>query len=149
MIQMKAGTFGLAVNGFVKPMTRDSGPFVASEEQEARLVKLGIAEYVTDGTPIGFDEAPEDMTGEDAPEDEAPEDMTGEDAPEDEAPLKPLEDLTANELREMGKEYGLTFKVGMTKAQMVEAITAAQAPDADEEETDEDAPTFDASEAVL
>ena len=135
MIQMKAGTFGLAVNGFVKAMTKDSGPFVASEEQEARLVKLGLAEYV--GEPVTV------------PQDEVPEDVADEDAAEDEAPLKPLEDLTANELRALGKEYGLSFKVGVTKAEMIEAITAAQAPDADEAGADEDAPTFDASEAVL
>lgn len=135
MIKMKAGTFGLPVDGVIKPMTKDSGPFNASAEQEERLVKLGLAEYVTDGTPIGFDEVPEEEPIEDAPE-------------EDEPTLKPLEDLTIGELRAQGKEYGLTFKVGTTKAEMVEAITAAQATIADEEGTDEDAPTFDASEAV-
>lgn len=142
MIQMKAGTFGLAVNGFVKPMTKDSGPFVASEEQEARLVKLGLAEYVTDGTPIGFDEAPEDL----------PEGVVG-------IPEYSI-DNTANELREIGKLCGLTFKVGMTKAEMVAALDAhieANTVDGVEVNEDgeiavadgEDAPTFDASEAVL
>lgn len=135
MIQMKAGTFGLPVDGVVKPMTKDSGPFKASAEQEDRLVKMGLAEYVTDGTPIGFDETPEDEPIEGAPE-------------EDEPILKPLEDLTIGELRALGKEHGLTFKVGTTKAKMVEAITAAQATIVDEEGTEEDAPTFDASEAV-
>lgn len=142
MIQMKAGTFGLAVNGFVKAMTKDSGPFVASEEQEARLVKLGLAEYVTDGTPIGFDETPEDI----------PEGVVG-------IPEYSI-DNTANELREIGKLCGLTFKVGMTKAEMVAALDAhieantVEGVEVNEDgeitvAEDEDAPTFDASEAVL
>lgn len=138
MIKMKAGTFGLPVNGIVKPMTKESGPFKASPEQEERLVKQGLAEYVIDGTPIGFDEAPEDLTDEVETEEETP--------------LKPLEDLTTSELRALGKEYGLTFKVGTTKAEMVNAIADAQTAIALEGETTEDdgedAPTFDAAEAV-
>ena len=56
-----------------------------------------------------------------------------------------LETLTVNELRELGKEYGLTFKANTKKADMIEAITEAQAQIA---EDGEDAPTFDAAEAV-
>ena len=133
MIKMKTGTFGLPVNGIVKAMTKDSGPFKASEEQEARLVKLGLAEYVGE-TPV---EIPNGQ----------PDEVETE---EDEAPVKPLEDMTANELRALGKEYGLTFKAGTTKAEMVEAIKAECPVPADEatEDDGEGAPTFDASEAV-
>lgn len=143
MIKMKAGTFGLPVDGVIKPMTKDSGPFKASAEQEARLVKLGLAVYV------GEPELPE-----------LPDGVVG-------IPEYSI-DSTANELREIGKLCGLTFKVGMTKAQMVEALDAhieantvdgveidtEDAPEDEgateepEEGTDEDAPTFDASEAV-
>ena len=141
MIQMKSGTFGLSVNGFVKAMTKDSGPFVASEEQEARLVKLGLAVYV-DEDPIGFDETPDDL----------PDGVVG-------IPEYSI-DNTANELREIGKLCGLTFKVGMTKADMVAALDAHIAENTvDGVEVnedgeiavaeDEDAPTFDASQAVL
>lgn len=147
MIKMKAGTFGLPVNGVVKPMTKDSDPFEAGVEQEARLVKLGLAVYVDGGTtalPDGVIGIPEYSI-----------------------------DSSVNELREIGKLCGLTFKVGMTKAQMVEALDAhiaantvdgddldtedgtdEDAPEGEdttkepEEGTDEDAPTFDASEAV-
>lgn len=137
MIQMKTGTFGLPVNGIVKAMTKDSGPFNASKEQEARLVKLGLAVYV-DEDPIGFDETP---------------DIEEDEVTEDETPIKPLEDMTANELRALGKEYGLSFKVGTSKTEMVEAITDAQNIHDDEDEVTEDdgegAPTFDASQAVL
>lgn len=136
MIKMIAGVFGLPVNGVVKAMDKNSDAFTASPEQEARLVRMGLAEYVTDGTPIGFDEAPDDLT-------------------EAEALETPLEDMSAKELRALGKEYGLTFKVGMSKAEMVAALDAhiaeniADGVEIDEDEAaDEDAPTFDASEAV-
>ena len=143
MIQMKTGTFGLPVNGLVKPMTKDSGPFKASKEQEARLVKLGLAVYV-DEEPIGFDETPNP--------DELPDGVVG-------IPEYSI-DNTANELREIGKLCGLTFNVGMTKADMVAALDAHIAENAvdgvevneDGEISvaeDEDAPTFDASQAVL
>ena len=138
MIQMKAGTFGLPVKGIVKPMTKESGPFEASAEQEARLVELGLAVYVDGGTTA----LPDGVVG---------------------IPEYSIEN-TANELREIGKLCGLTFKVGMTKAQMVEALDAhieantvdgvdidtEDAPEGEEEtEGDgEDAPTFDAAEAV-
>ena len=144
MIQMKAGTFGLPVNGIVKAMTKDSGPFEASKEQEARLVKLGLAVYV--------DEAPEQ--GDKMPE--LPDGVIG-------IPEYSIEN-TANELREIGKLCGLTFKAGTTKAEMVEALDAhiaantvdgVEIPDedaSDEAEATEDdgegAPTFDASQAV-
>ena len=70
MIKMVAGVFGLPIgNGIVERKTKDSEPFEASAEQEARLVKLGLARYVgnttpvVDNGPIGFDETPD----EDAP----------------------------------------------------------------------------------
>lgn len=120
MIKMIAGRFGLPVNGIIKAMDKDSGPFNAGAEQEARLVKLGMAVYVgvaenatTTDAPIGFDEIPEDEDGED-----------GEGAS--------LEDMSANDLRALGKEYGLSFKVGTKKADMIEAIKAAY-PDTEDE----------------
>lgn len=134
MIQMKRGTFGLPVKGgVVKAMSKDSGPFEAGKEQEARLVKLGLAVYVDGGTTA----LPEDVTG----------------IPEYSV------DNTVAELREIGKLCGLTFKVGMTKAEMVAALDAhieEHTEDEEPEETDDDAeedgepaPTFDATEAVL
>lgn len=140
MIKMKAGTFGLPVDGIVKAMTKDSGPFKASEEQEARLVKLGLAEYV------GEAPAEADKQGE-----ELPDGVVG-------IPEYSIEN-TAAELREIGKLCGLAFKVGMTKAEMVEALDAhiaSNTVDGVEVTEDdeiivpdgEDAPAFDAAEAV-
>lgn len=131
MIQIvSAATYGLLKDGIVRPMTKDSGPFETSAEAEARLVAQGHAEYVGSVDPIGMD----DMPPEGAVEEEAA------------AEPRPLEDLTAKELRALGKEYGLTFKVGMTKAEMIAQIEEAQMPDEDD---GEDAPSFDAAEAVV
>lgn len=147
MIKMIAGRFGLLVDGIVKGMDKNSPPFEASEEQEARLVEQGLAEYVTDPAPIGFD----DMPPEDGEITDLPDGVTG--IPEY------SEETSAKELREIGKLCGLTFKVGMSKADMIAALDAhieANMVDGVEVNEDgeitvadgEDAPTFDPSEAV-
>lgn len=129
MIKMIAGRFGLLVDGIVKGMDKNSPPFEATAEQEARLVELGLAEYV--GKPVAVAEEISVVA-------------------EDAEPVD-LDDMKADDLRALGKEYGLSFKVGMKKADMIEAIKAAQDEGNEDEETEdtaEDAPTFDPSEAV-
>lgn len=150
MIEMIAGVFGLPVDGIVKAMDKKSGPFKASAEQEARLVKLGLAKFVDEPAgekiaPIGFDEAPSDP-------DVLPDGVTG-------IPVYSAE-MKVSELREIGKMCGLTFKVGMTKEEMVSALdeyidanmAGGMEVAEDGEITVDDGepePTFDASEAVL
>ncbi len=141
MIKIVRGVYGFLDNdGIVRPKTEADEPFELLPEQEARLVKLGVAQYVgnvkseqnsvetereefADG-PIGIDDAPTDE--------------------------RPLAEHTVKELREIGKEYGLTFKVGIYKVDMVKAIEAAEAElnISAEDEDGESAPVFDASEAV-
>ena len=139
MIKMIRGVFGLPVNGIVKAMDKNSDPFEAGAEQEARLIRLGLAvrvgadpapadvplEEVDTDTPIGFDEMP-------------PEDF--------EEPVD-LSLLSVKKLREIGKQYGLTFKAGLPKEDMVAAIANAQA-EVVEADDGEPAPAFDAAEAV-
>ena len=132
MIKITCGVYGHYVTdpetgkSHVVARGKKSKPFELEPEQEARLVGLGVAEYVNTPEP---DNEPE----------------TDPDEPE-----KPLEDMTAKELREIGKEYGLAFKVRMSKAEMVEAIKAEwpQEGGEDYEDDGEDAPSFDAAEAV-
>ncbi len=142
MIKMIRGVFGLPVNGIVKAMDKNSGAFEAGAEQEARLVRLGLAVKVETGEPatvetvdttdpIGMDETPPD----DFDEAEAVEEIVD------------LKSLPVKELRKIGKQYGLTFNVGMSKDDMVTAIENAQA-EAVEDEDGEPAPVFDAAEAV-
>lgn len=134
MIKMIAGKTGVLVNGITVPKTKESDPFRSTLEHEARMVKAGLAVYVDDPAPVDAPENPTDG---------------GEDVS--------LEDMKADDLRALGKEYGLSFKVGMKKAEMIEAIKAARAEsdedNEDENPTDgdedgEEAPTFDPSEAV-
>ena len=151
MIQMIAGTFGLPINDSIKAMTNKSGPFEASAEQEARLVGMGLARYVEqpkntaapdpepeddvemDTAPVGFDDTPPEG-------DELPEDVE----------MVDLSELTAKELREVGKEYDLTFRANASKADMIRAITEAQAAEATESaEEDESGLDFDPSRAVV
>ena len=126
MIKIIKGVYGyLTPKGRVKPKTPVDEPFTLTAEQEARLVGLGVAKYVNATEPA---KEPEAVSEE---------------------PEKAMEDMTAKELRELGKEYGLTFKVGTTKAEMVGAIKAAQDGETEDAEGDGEAPpAFDPAEAV-
>ncbi len=141
MIKIVRGVYGyLDKDGIVRPKTEADEPFELLPEQEARLVGLGVAKYVG-----AAQVAP-------APEESEEEEIEQEPISFDEVPsdIIPLSEMTVKELREIGKEYGLTFKVGSSKADMVKAIEEAEAALAidDEDEDDEPAPVFDASEAV-
>mgnify|MGYP001624425651 CR=1 FL=1 len=141
MIKIISGVYGyLDKNGCVKPKTEKDGPFSLTKEQEARLVVLGVAEYVT---------SPTNVTAQDI----LPVEGTGHLDPEQ------LGELTNAQLKEMAEAMGIDTKKLTTKAKLIEAITEAnviQGPAEDgEEETDgdagddgEQAPTFDATEAV-
>ena len=128
MIQIVRGVYGfLDKDGIVRPKTEADAPFELLPEQEARLVALGVAQYVG-----AVKSAP----------------VAGESVEEAATDGLSLADLSVKELREIGKEYGLSFKVGISKADMVAAIEEAEAELEADDEDGEDAPTFDASEAV-
>lgn len=173
MIKMISGVYGLPVkqpDGRIKVERKgpNDGPFSLAPEKEQRLVDRGVAVYVQpevvveqpqdnpvddgkleqeqvgDIAPIGFDESPPDP-------DDLPEAVTG--IPAYSVDMKPAE------LREIGAMCGLTFRVGMSKADMVAQLDAYIAAhmvegvevDEDGEITVDDGepePTFDASEAV-
>ena len=129
MIRMISGTFGLLVDGIVVAKTKASEPFEASAEQEARLVKLGMAEYVN--APAPAEDAPEELP-------ELPEDVVG--IPEYNV------DMKADELREIAAMMGLEFPANTKKQAMVDAMDKFL--EENMVEPDEDAPVFDAAEAV-
>ena len=150
MIQMVAGSYGLAVkqpNGKsrIVAMGPESGPFSVSPEREAELVGKRLAKYVEQ--PQMEEEQPQAETVEESAEFDAPIGFD-ETPPEDVADLRPLDELSAKELRDLGADYGLTFKANASQKAMIEAITAAQTVEV-EEDDGEPAPTFDVSEAVL
>lgn len=139
MIKIIKGTYGyMTENGTVKPKTEKDGPFELTKEQEARLVGLGVAEYVQEPQ---VDPGQDDI-GE-----------TGHLDPEQ------LGELTNAQLKELAEKMGIDTKKLTTKAKLIEAITAVDvipgpAEDGEEETEDdaeddgEQAPTFDATEAV-
>lgn len=166
MIKMIAGTYGLPVkqpNGktHVVGMGPNSGHFSIDPAREAELVAKHLAVYVNQPAPVVDEEQPEDtgapigfdeMPPEEGDADELPEGVTG--IPEYNVEMK------ATQLREIGAMCGLTFPVGMKKADMVAALdkyieehtVEGVEIDANGEIAvydEEPAPTFDASEAVL
>lgn len=135
MIKIISGVYGyLDKNGCVKPKTEKDGPFELTKEQEARLVGLGVAEYV---------ETPKDHDQNDS----------GEPAHLD---PEQLGELTNAQLKELAEEMGIDTKKLTTKAKLIEAITAANvapgpAEGEDGEGTEDDGeplPDFDTAEAV-
>lgn len=129
MIKLTAGVFG-----WQRDIIRAGDPaFEVDEATAHRLVEeKGVAEYVT------------------PPAQELPEGVTA-------IPVY-NEDMKADELRAIGELCGLTFKKGMSKAEMVAALDAhieanmVEGVEVNEDGeitvADEDAPTFDAAEAV-
>ena len=106
MIHIIRGVYGyLDKDGIVRTKTEKDAPFELLPEQEARLVRLGVAEYVGNVKSAPVEEAPAASDTELAPTDGLS-----------------LADLSVKELREIGAEYGLTFKQGMSKADMVEKM---------------------------
>ena len=64
MIKIVHGVYGYVdKNGIVRPKTETDEPFELSAEQEARLVRLGIAQYVVN---VKDEQEPEDTDTEDA-----------------------------------------------------------------------------------
>lgn len=147
MIQIIRGVYGHYVTdqeGKTRVVARDkhSDPFELTPEQEARLVRVGVAEYVADKTV----EAKPVDTADDLPN--LPDGI--EAIPEYNA------DMKADELRKIAKLMGLTFAVGTTKVEMVAQMDAFLDEHMEDSEDDadmppediEDAPVFDAAEAV-
>lgn len=131
-IKLKAGVFF-----WQHKVIRAGDP--AFEVDEATAIRLvdekGVAEYAS---PFSVEQTDEEPKTEEAITEETEVEQPDEEKPRD------LEELTAKELRELGKQYGLTFKGNASKAEMIDAITEEQIAYG----VHEDAPTFDAAEAV-
>lgn len=95
--------------------TPEDGPFMCNEAQAERLVRLGVAAYVT-GRAL---EAPQDPDADTDPDNQEPEKTTGHlDAAE-------LEGWDYNQLKKLAADMGVTPK-GKKKADLIAAITAAE-----------------------
>ena len=120
-VKIKVGVFGYNNKGVYELVP--AGKTIEVEDALAhRLVEeKGVAEYVA---PVPADE-------------DAAADIARSQA------AKSIEEMTKDELREIAPQYGLTFAANAKKSEMIEAIAAMMPVPADE-----DAPTFDATEAV-
>lgn len=132
MIKIIRGVYGHQINGRVVPKDEKSAPFELTPEQEARLVGLGVAEYVEESaSPIGFDEQPEEI-----------DETVAHFDPEQ------LQELTNAKLKELAEDMGLETGKLKTKAQLIEAITAVDVELGTDEDDGDEPPAFDPTEAV-
>ncbi len=134
-VKIIQGTYGYRENGILDPKDRFSAPFPLDDAEAERIVSLGIAEYADSGVATSPVSVSDNETGEySAEETEAQEG--------DFSALEKSEYSTAStvaELRMIAKEIGVSFKVGMTKEDMVAALDA---------HFEEDAPMLEASALV-
>ena len=101
-IRIISGNYGLHVSGRVVRKSKESEPFEVEDREAERLVSLGVAEIVS------VKEEPEEEA--EIPEEEPDEDMASK---------------SMKELREIAKEKGVKMKVGMSKDELVEALSDA------------------------
>ena len=135
-IKITAGVFGWN-HGTYELVKAGAPPIEVDDALAQRLVEKGVAAYVT--PPVDTQPVMEYDTNPD-------------EGPAAAEPMGKDYDIgmTAKELREIAAGYGLTFKQGMSKAEMVEKLDALFADQdlAETEQEVEDTPTFDATEAV-
>ena len=102
--------------------TPEDGPFMCDEAQAERLVRLGVAAYVT-GRAL---EAPQDPDADTDPDNQEPEKTTGHlDAAE-------LEGWEYNQLKKLAADMGVKPE-GKKKADYIAAIVAAEVTAGDDE----------------
>jgi hypothetical protein len=118
LIKIVNGTYGHKAPGArsVYPKSAGDPPFEVDDAKADRLVTLGVAAYVTtDENPGKAVSTPD--SGENKTE-------TGKAAPEGNEGGKPSYNskMRADELKELLKKYGLSYRVGMSKDVMVAAL---------------------------
>lgn len=121
--QKYAGLYGLHKEDTksVTIKTRESAPFEEDDALSLRMISKGIlekAEEVAESEENTPDEAKK------AADPEVKEENT--DLEQEETGDEPLEKKTISELREIAKGYGITFKVGMSKDDLANAIREAE-----------------------
>lgn len=125
-IKIIKGFFGHHVNIGKKTVIRRKGPnddaFEVDDETAKRLVDLGMTKYV-DSVPVetpseSFEDYAESVN---LPENEVPAEGEDEEDMGIDIPEYSI-DSHVSELRTIAKAEGITFKVGMSKGEMVTAL---------------------------
>jgi hypothetical protein len=118
MIKIIKGTYWYREGNRIIPKTPADDPFTATLEQEARLVRLGVAVYVD--APTKAPAAPSTP--------KAPEKAETGSKDVDELPAYNL-DMKLDELKEIAKAYGVDASDARKKADVIAIIEAAKAED--------------------
>jgi len=141
MIKIIKGTYGYRKGNRIIPKTPADDPFTATPEQEARLVRLGVAVYVD--TPTKAPATPSTP--------KAPEKAETGSKDVDELPAYNI-DMKLDELKEIAKAYGVDASNARKKADVIAMIEAAKAEDQDETpeayDDGEEPPSLDAADPV-
>lgn len=151
MIKIIAGTYGYVnkKTGAVEAKDKKAQPFSCDKDEEARLVALGVAEYVGG---VNQDEDPDqDPDGKGQDNGDAHQGDQN-DQKSDQEPEKTLADMTKKELTQIATDLGIELPKKATNQDIIEAIEKARAEhegdqdeDPDGEEDDDEAPALSAA----
>lgn len=119
MIKIIKGSYGMRVKKSIVAVPAGSDPIELSKEKEERLVRLGVAVYVTEQDDVV------EQPGEGS-------DETQDDEIVDEFP-EYNEEMKLSELKDVAKVYGIDASSMRSKKEVIEAIDAArdELPDVD------------------
>lgn len=112
MIKIIKGSYGLRSGASIKAIPAGSEPIELSKEKEARLVRLGVAVYVTEQD----DEIEQPVEGSDE---------TQDDEIVDEFP-EYNEDMKLADLKKIAETYGVDASSMRSKKEVIAAIDAAR-----------------------
>ena len=151
MIKIIAGTYGYVnkKTGAVEAKDKKAQPFSCDKDEEARLVALGVAEYVGG---VNQDEDPDqDPDGKGQDNGDAHQGDQN-DQKSDQEPEKTLADMTKKELTQIATDLGIELPKKATNQDIIEAIEKSRAEhegdqdeDPDGEEDDDEAPALSAA----
>ena len=151
MIKIIAGTYGYVnkKTGAVEAKDKKAQPFSCDKDEEARLVALGVAEYVGG---VNQDEDPDqDPDGKGQDNGDAHQGDQN-DQQSDQEPEKTLADMTKKELTQIATDLGIELPKKATNQDIIEAIEKARAEhegdqdeDMDDEEDGDETPALSAA----
>ncbi len=129
LIRIRNTTFGLVVNGIVKPKTPADPPFEVDEELGIRLVREGVAEAI--GSTVFSDVENNGESVDNNTDSDDSEEIGNFDIPEY------GEETSKADLQSIAKEYGVVVASNATKADIIKALDdffADALPDGSEDE---------------
>lgn len=144
LVKIISGVYGLPSGGLVIRKDKQSEAFEVPKAEAERIIGLGVAAYAEISTPSTDDNTqinddPRKLSAVggvepsegNSPEDETPSQSENEGVFDEKPEFD--EKSSATFLRSLGKQLGLTFPVGTTKAQMVAELNRYYADDGEKE----------------